>query len=78
MSKVIRFVPAALVGAAFVAVSATAMAAPGDAYKRPLTTYQAPSAVQGSGHMVDHQIRHASASDGNPAQIHRLSAYYGN
>lgn len=78
MTHAIRFVPAALVTAAFLAVPAMATAAPGDAYQRPLTTYQAPSAVQDSGHTADSQARHASASEGNPAHIDRLSAYYGN
>lgn len=86
MSNAIRVIPAALVAAAFLAVSGAAMAAPGDAYQRPLTTYQSQSAVRdaqplasvGSIGLADGQVLHVSDAGGNPAHIDRLGAYYGN
>lgn len=85
MSRTTRIVPAALVATALLAMSGVAMAAPGDAYQRPLTSYQNPAAARsaqpvnvGAGQMTDGQVLHVSASDGNPAHIDRLSAYYGN
>ena len=85
MTNAIRVIPAALVAAAFLAVSGAAVAAPGDAYQRPLTSYQGPNAVRdahpisvGAGQLADGQTTHVSFVDGNPAHIDRLGAYYGN
>lgn len=84
MSNAIRVIPAALVAAAFLAVSGAAMAAPGDAYQRPLTTYQSQSAVRdaqplaSAGQVADGQTVHVSDGASNPAHIDRLGSYYGN
>ena len=85
MSNAIRVIPAAAVAVAMFAASAAAVAAPGDAYKRPLTSYQGPTAVRSAqpvnthaDTLADAQVVHAQQHDSNAWQNDRLRAYYGN